>query len=172
MSRRILIAGFAGHADLLEAVEAVRECGWSIVEVYTPYAVHGLDRALGLPRSRLSVACFICGFLGVALALSFQFWTTAWDWPLNVGGQPWNSLAAFVPVTFETMVLFAGLGLVLAWLLRCRLYPGKKATLALPAQTDNRFVMVLREPGTAAGANEVRLLLQDCRATCVEHREE
>ena len=53
---------------------------------------------------------FCVGVLGSALALWFQFWTTAWDWPLNVGGQPWNSLPAFVPVTFEIMVLFAGLG--------------------------------------------------------------
>jgi hypothetical protein len=168
----MLIAGFARHEDLLQAIAAVRERGWPIVEAYTPYAVHGLDRALGLPRSWLSVACFVGGLLGVALALWFQFWTTAWSWPLNVGGQPWNSLAAFVPVTFETMVLFAGLTLFLAWLVRCGLYPGKRPALVLPEQTDNRFVLVLQEPGTDAEVEEVCQLLEESRAVCIEEREE
>jgi hypothetical protein len=180
MSQKTYSAGFVGEPDLLQAIAAVRERGWPIVEAYTPYPVHGLDRALGLRRSRLSVACFFSGLTGVALALLFQFWTTAWDWPLNVGGQPWNSLPAFVPVTFEAMVLFAGLGLVLAWLIRSQLYPGKEASLALPEQTDNQFVLVVREPrgseetSQGAGAKvtpeEVRALLQSHGAACVVER--
>jgi hypothetical protein len=172
VNQRILIAGFADETDLFEAVAAVRQRGWPIVEAYTPYPVHGLDRALGWPRSRLAVACFFCGLFGLALALAFQFWATAWDWPLNVGGQPWNSLPAFVPVTFEAMVLFAGLGLVCAWLVVSRLYPGKKAPVALPGQTDNRFVLVLGEASLGAGTDEVRDLLQRHRAVCLEEREE
>jgi len=171
MNPRIVVAGFAGENDLLQAVAAVRERGWPIVEVYTPYAVHGLDRALGLRRSRLSVACLLCGLLGAALALSFQFWATAADWPLNVGGQPWNSLPAFVPVTFEAMVLCAGLGLVLAWLVRCRLYPGKKAELLLPGLTDNRFVLVVGQSSPVIGVAEVRYLLQDIGAVSCEERQ-
>jgi hypothetical protein len=189
VSQKVLIAGFAGEEDLLQAVAAVRERGWPIVEAFTPYPVHGLDRAMGLRRSRLSVACFLSGLTGLALALLFQFWTTAWDWPLNVGGQPWNSLPAFVPVTFEAMVLFAGLGLVLAWLIRSRLYPGKEAALALPEQTDNRFVLVVREPrelgvrsqesgaggpeaGIQATPEDARAVLQRHGAASLEEREE
>jgi len=171
MHDKVVIAGFAGENDLLQAVAAVRERDWPIVEVYTPYAVHGLDRALGLRRSRLSVACFLGGLLGAVLALWFQYWATASSWPLNVGGQPWNSLPAFVPVTFESMVLCAGLGLVLAWLVRCRLYPGKKAVMPLAGVTDNRFVLVVGESSPAAGMEEVRRLLQDIRAVTCEERE-
>jgi len=166
MNQKLLVAGFAGESELLEAINAVRERGWPIVEAFTPYPVHGLDRALGLRRSRLSVACFLCGLLGVSLALAFQYWSTGRDWPLNVGGQPWNSLPAFVPVTFEAMVLFAGLGLVFAWLLRCRLYPGKKAFVPMPRMTDDRFVLVLQEPGTAAAGDELRDLLEGHGAEC------
>jgi hypothetical protein len=171
MSKRMLIAGFAGESELLQAVTAVRERGWPIVEAYTPYPVHGLDHALGLRRSRLSAACLICGVFGVVLALVFQFWATGWSWPLNVGGQPWNSLPAFVPVTFEALVLFAGLGLVLAWLVRCGLYPGKVPHLPSNALTDNRFVLVLAEPAGAELA-AVRHLLQSNRAVSLEEREE
>src|SRR5262249_14496287 len=101
MNRRTVVAAFAGEADLLRAVAGARKRGWPVVEVYSPYAVPELDRAMGLPRPRLAAACFFCGLFGAGLALAFQFWATAWSWPLNVGGQPWNSLPAFVPVTFE-----------------------------------------------------------------------
>lgn len=166
------IAAFAREQDLLHAVVAVRERNWPIVEAYTPYPVHGLDRALGWPRSHLPTACLFCGLLGVVLFLGFQFWTTAWDWPLNVGGQPWNSLPAFVPVTFEAMVLFAGLGLVLAWLVRCRLYPGKKPLSPLRGETNDHFVLVIAESNSAVDPAEVRRLLQDNGAVSVEQHEQ
>jgi hypothetical protein len=172
MSRRILLASFAQEKDLLGAVRAVRERDWDIVDLYIPYAVHGLEEALGWPRSRLPMACFLGGATGVVLALWFQFWTTAWDWPLNVGGRPWNSLPAFVPVVFECMVLLAGFSLVFAWLFRCRLYPGKKASLPLAGLTDDRFVVVLRDPGSSAAAGAVQQLLHDCHAVGVEQRDE
>jgi hypothetical protein len=171
MNHRAYVAVFAGEKDLLRAVAAVRERDWPVVEAYTPYPVHGLDEALGRPRSRLAVACFVCGLLGVVLALGFQFWTTAADWPLNVGGQPWNSLPAFVPVTFELMVLFAGLGVFAAWLIRCRLYPGKKARPFLQGETDDRFVLVFEEPREAV-EGEVRTLLEHWGAVSVSEREE
>jgi hypothetical protein len=168
--RQLLIATFEAEHDLLQAVTAVRERNCPIIEAYTPYAVHGLDRVLGLSRSRLSWACFVCGLAGAVLAFWFQFWSTQTSWPLNVGGQPWNSLPAFVPVTFESMVLCAGLGVVLAWLVRCRLYPGKPAELPVPGSTDNCFVLLLA-PSSADAQVEIRQLLLDLRALSCEEPE-
>jgi hypothetical protein len=172
MSRKIILASFGYEDDLRAAVGAVQERGWEIVDLYTPYAVHGLEQALSWPRSRLPVACFLGGTAGAILALWFQFWTTAWDWPLNVGGRPWNSLPAFVPVVFESMVLLGGFVLVFAWLFRCRLYPGKKSVLPLIGLTDDRFAVVLRDTSSAVAAGEVRQLLHDFHALCLEEREE
>jgi molybdopterin-containing oxidoreductase family membrane subunit len=154
-----LMAAFASERDLLDAVIAVRKQDWPIAEVYTPFAVHGLDRALGLPKCRLSLACFLGGLFGLALALGFQFWSSAWSWPLNVGGQPWNSLPAFVPVTFEAMVLCGGLGMVLVFLIRSGFYPGKAPRLPQRGETDNRFILVFG-PRLRAGAEEVAHLLR------------
>lgn len=170
MNGRLILASFAQEEDLLAAVRTSRERGWTIADLHTPYVVHGLDQLLGWPRSRLPVACFLCGAVGVALALWFQFWTMAWNWPLDVGGRPWNSLPAFVPVTFESMVLLAGLGLVFAWLFRCRLYPGKNAVLPLTGLTDDRFAIVLCIPGAAVEAAAVRQLLHECHAVSLEER--
>ena len=124
-----MIAVFDNETDLLAATRAAREAGCEIVDVYTPYAVHGLDEAMGLRPSRLGWVCFLCGAAGAALAVWAQFWTSAVDWPLNVGGKPFNSLPAFVPVIFEVCVLLAGLGVVGALLLRCRLWPGRESVV-------------------------------------------
>ncbi|HEX7379210.1 MAG TPA: DUF3341 domain-containing protein [Pirellulales bacterium] len=172
MSCRILVGSFEHEEDLLQAVARVREQGWHINDVYVPYPVHGLDRALGLRPSRLSWAAFVCGALGVAAAIWFQFWTTAVDWPINVGGRPWNSLPAFVPTTFEMMVLFAGLGIVAAFLFVSRLYPGKKPVLSFPGVTDNHFVLVLREGDSTFDADIVEHLLGACHALHSVEREE
>jgi molybdopterin-containing oxidoreductase family membrane subunit len=152
------IAGFASEKELLNAIAAVQKHGLPIADVHTPYAVHGLDRTFALPRCRLSAACFLFGLFGLALALGFQFWSTAWSWPLNVGGQPWNSLPAFVPVAFESMVLCGGLGVVLVWLLRNGLYPGKEPWRPGFGETDNRFILVWRSRLPVDGAEVARLL--------------
>jgi hypothetical protein len=171
MSQKIILASFANEGDLLGAVRGVRERSWHIVDLYTPYAVHGLEELLGWRRSRLPAACLLGGAAGLGLALWFQYWTTAQDWPLNVGGRPWNSLPAFVPVAFECMVLLAGFGLVFAWLFRCRLYPGKSAVMPLAGLTDNRFALMVRVTEAPADFEAVRQLFNDCHAVAVEERD-
>jgi mono/diheme cytochrome c family protein len=169
---RLFIGVFEHEDDVATAALAARETGLRIADIYTPYAVHGLDRALRLRPSRLSGACLLFGIFGAGLALWMQFWTSAVDWPLNVGGRPWNSLPAFVPVTFELMVLCAGLGVVAAFLAVSRLYPGKRARLVYPGVTDNRFVIVLEESDAAFDAGRVRALLGQHGALHTEEREE
>jgi hypothetical protein len=172
MSQPTILASFAGEEDLLTAVSGIVKSDCDIVDIYTPYPVHGLEHVLGWPRSRLSVACFVGGAAGVILAAWFQFWATATDWPLNVGGRPWNSLPAFVPVIFECMVLLAGFSLVFAWFIRSGLYPGKKAPLSLAGATDDRFVLELRRPGSDADRTTLREWLQNCHAVELQEREE
>ena len=171
MGRHVLVGSFEREEDVLEATRAAREHGFRIADVYTPYAVHGLDRAMGLRPSRLPWVCFVCGLFGAAFKLWFQFWAMARDWPMNVGGKPWNSLPAYVPVTFEVMVLLAGLGVVFAFLLRCRLFPGKQAAPLFRDVTDNRFVLALENTGAAFDATAAGQLFYDCHAIRVEERE-
>jgi Protein of unknown function (DUF3341) len=172
MKRTILLASFAQEDDLVAAVRAVRNRGWDIVDIHAPYAVHGLEHVLNWPRSRLPAACLFGGALGVGLATWFQYWTSAWDWPLNVGGRPWNSLPAFVPVIFESMVLLAGFTLVFAWMFRCRLYPGKEAQLPLEGITNDRFLIIFRLPSPEGDAEAARQLMRQCHAIGLEDRAE
>jgi hypothetical protein len=162
------VASFAEENQLLSAVGQVKKRGYAIEDIYVPYPVHGLEELLGWRRSRLAVACFLGGVLGAGSILWFQFWASASSWPLNVGGRPWNSLPAFIPATFECMVLFGGFALVFAWLVRCRLYPGKEADMPLAGWTDNRFALLVQLPRSRIKTEELRKVLEECGAVEME----
>jgi Alternative complex III, ActD subunit len=144
-NRRFFLGVFGSEDDILGATHAAREKGLTIVDVYAPYAVHGLEKAMGLRYTRLPLFTLAMGLLGAGLKIWFEFWTTAVSWPINIGGKPWNSLPAFIPVTFEVMVLFAGLGTVVAFFVGQRLFPWRKARLPVAGVTDDRFALVLEE---------------------------
>ena len=170
MTPRWVLGTFTEEHDVLAAVTDLREQGVRIDDVYTPYAVHGLDRAMGLRASRLTWVCFLCGAVGMSLMLFFEFWTSWLDWPINVGGKPFDSLPAFVPIAFEMAVLFGGLGAVVALLIRCGLRPGKRAALPGPRVTDDRFVVVVQLGDASFSADDVRALMGSHHAAEVEER--
>lgn len=127
----------------MAAVRGFRASGLSVVDVKSPYPIHGLDEAAGIPASRLDAVCIGAGALGLGAALWFQHWASATDWPLNVGGKPFDSTPAFVPVAFEVTVLCAGLATVAALLLRSGLLPWRRPRFAELGATDDRFVLVV-----------------------------
>jgi len=172
MSRRLFIGVFEDEDHVLAATREARMRGYQIADVYTPYAVHGLDDAMGLRRTRLPWISLGFGLLGALLKVWFEFWTTAIDWPINVGGKPWNSLVAFVPITFEVMVLLAGLSTVFAFLWGRALYPGKRAKMPFEGVTNNRFVLVLVESDAAFDFNTVKSMCEKHHAVHVEERVE
>jgi hypothetical protein len=144
-NRRYLLGIFEAEEDIMGATRSARERGLKIVDVYAPYAVHGLEHAMGLPATKISLITLVLGLVGAGLKIWFEYWTTAIDWPINVGGKPWDSFPAFFPVTFEVMVLSAGIGTVIALLVSRRLVPGRKADLPVPGVTDDRFALVIEE---------------------------
>ena len=158
--RRYLTAYFRNEGHLASAVAELRTSGYEISDVYTPYAIHGLDRVAGLPHSRLGWVCAIGGFTGAGSILFFQSWTSSVSWALNVGGKPFNSIPAFIPVTFEVGVLAATLGTVAAFLIRSRLYPGKRPIPNLPLISSERFAVVVEEKDASVTAGGVRQICE------------
>jgi hypothetical protein len=143
-SVRYTAAFFRREEDLMSAAIEARESGFEIHDVFTPFPVHGMDQAVGLRPSRLTWIAFIAGAIGLAFGLGLQVWTSAYDWPLNVGGKPFNSFPLFIPVTFELMVLFSGLIAIGVFLVRNRLWLFSKR-LVFDRVTDDRFVIVLKQ---------------------------
>jgi hypothetical protein len=172
MSKRLLINVFADEHDILDATKTARENGYKIEDVFTPYAVHGLDAAQGLKPSKLPWICFALGLTGAIAKLWYQIWTSATSWPVNVGGKPLRSVPAFVPVTFEIMVLFAGVGTVLALFIISKLRPGKKPKVVYDQATDNRFVLVLEETDAAFDVRKLRAMFEPYHLVHMEERME
>jgi len=166
-----VVATFSNPDRLVRAVETVRSENFSVYDVYAPYPIHGLDRAMGIRRSRLPWVTFIIGMCALAGALVLQFYTAVLDWPLNVGGKPNNSTMAFLPVTFELTVLLGGLSTVFALFIRGRLWPGKKERLIVEGVTNNKFALVLRKKDASFDTQRVRQLLEQSGADRVQEKE-
>lgn len=104
-----LLAEYETPAAIYHACEQIRDSGFRRFDSYTPFPVHGLDKAMGLGPSYLPWLVLIAGVTGASLAMLFMVWTSAYDLPLNIGGKPTFSIPAFIPVTFEVTILFSGL---------------------------------------------------------------
>ena len=130
---------------LLSAVKHLRSSGVSIKDVFTPFPVHGLDHALDLQPTRIAIAAFIYGCIGLTTAILMINYIMIVDWPQNIGGKPsfsfMENLPAFVPVIFELTVFFAGHLMVITFYVRSSLWPFKEAENPIPETTDDKFLV-------------------------------
>lgn len=109
------IAGIWLEEDkILKAASRIKEMGFKKFEAITPYPVHGMEEACGIERSKIPWVTFFAGLTGGSFGLWFTWWTSAVNWPVNIGGKPFFSLPAFIPVIFELTILFAALSSVVA----------------------------------------------------------
>jgi hypothetical protein len=171
MRERFLVGTFSDADRMMGAVRPLRASGVSILDVFAPYPVHGLDQAMGIRRTRLPLVTLVMGVVGLAFALCFQYYTAVFDWPLDVGGKPDNVTLAFVPICFELTVLTGGLATVGAFLLRTRLYPGKREQLPVYGVTNNVFAIVVHAPAEGEVEGRVRQIFKDGGAEAIEELE-
>jgi len=151
--------------DLLAAVKKVKAAHHHIEEVYTPFPVHGLDKAMGLAPTRIAIAAFMFGLTGFSLAVWMTNYMMIEDWPQNIGGKPsfswWENMPAFVPILFELTVFFASHLMVITFYMRSRIWPFKKAENPDVRTTDDHFLM---EIPIHDNEEELKSLLSDTGA--------
>lgn len=140
------------HA-MVDAARKVREAGYDAFDTFTPFPIHGMDDAMGLKRSPIPYVTFLAGLTGFTLAFTLEYWTSAIDWPLNIGGKPLNSWPAFVPIMFELTVLLAGLSTVAAMFAFNRL-PNVKYKAFDPAITRDKFALLIGASSKGKSFNE------------------
>ena len=125
--------------DLLTAVKAAKRDHLDIYDVYSPFPVHGLDPILELEESRLHQAGFIYGAIGTLTAFLGMTWIFTKDWPIIFGGKPYWSVPAFIPITFETTVLFSAIGMTVTFYVISGMGPGVVNAYLDERITDDKF---------------------------------
>ena len=145
MASKVIHAYYNDDDILMQAVKKVKAARHHIEEVYCPFPVHGLDKAMGLEPTRIAITSFMYGCLGLIVSIVMMNYIMIQDWPQDIGGKPSFSyienMPAFVPVMFEMTVFFAAHLMVITFYLRSRLWPFKKAENPDPRTTDDLFVM-------------------------------
>lgn len=141
--KKFVVGSFTDEAVLFPAVRSVRKSGYKIHDVYTPFPIHGLDKAMGLRDTSLHTAGFIYGITGTATALGFISWALAVDWQIVFGGKPFFALPAWIPIMFELTVLFSSVGMVLTFCYLCQMAPFVKKDHFNLRSTDDLFVMAI-----------------------------
>lgn len=159
-----ILGVFDDEDEVLHAVTEVKSKGIKIDEVYTPFPIHGLDRAIGHDRTRLPIAAFMFGTLGMILALSLISYTMVFDWPMIIGGKDFFALPNWIPVTFEGTVLFTAFGLVITFCISNNLYPGNTTEPLDLRITDDKFVMAINLDKNKMSQDEITKALKSSGA--------
>jgi hypothetical protein len=145
MSNKVIHALYNDDDILMDAVKTVKAADHHIDEVFTPFPVHGLDKAMGLAPTKIAITAFLYGITG----LSFAVWMTNYmmieDWPQDIGGKPnfswFTNMPAFVPILFELTIFFAAHLMVITFYMRSRIWPFKSAENPDVRTTDDHFLM-------------------------------
>lgn len=152
------IGGIAGifleEEQVLAAARKMRELGLTKFEAISPYPIHGMEEACNIKRSWIPYVTFIAGLTGLSFGLWFTWWTSAVSWAVNVGGKPFWSLPAFIPICFELTILFAALSSVGALLYAIGL-PRLDPPVIDPDLSSHKFAIFV--PRNDSGYDEAKL---------------
>lgn len=171
MSGKRFSVGIYEHEDTVkEAVKSLRNDGVKIHEVYSPYAIHGMEDLLGYKLSRLPRAAFLFGMTGTALALTTLILMMGYDWPMIIGGKNFASLPPFVPVTFELTVLLAAFGMVFTFFIASDLKPWAKPRIYDIRITLDKFALAIDLEGNSKSQEEIEALLTSSGASEVNEK--
>ncbi|HMN69040.1 MAG TPA: DUF3341 domain-containing protein [Bdellovibrionales bacterium] len=155
---------------LVEAARRTRASGYTKFEAISPFPLHGIDDAMGIPFSFIPWVTFIFGLAGFAFGTWFTWWASAVDWALVIGGKPFWSVPAFIPVIFELTILFGALSSVGALIFICGL-PKVDPPVIDPALTSHKFALFVPENDTGFNAAQVEQLFRELGAVEVKRTE-
>jgi len=165
-----LAAIFETEDSILAAAKRMREMGMNKFEAITPYPVHGMEEACGIKRSFIPYVAFVAGLTGLTLGTLFTWWTSAVNWPINVGGKPFFSLPAFVPVMFELTILFSALASVGALFAVCGL-PKINPPIIDPDLTSHKFAIFVPQSQSGFDVTKLTEIFKQLGATEVKMSE-
>jgi hypothetical protein len=167
----LYLAEFNDPAGCLHAAEKLRDAGYKNFDAHTPFPVHGMDKAMGLPDSRLGWITLVCGITGVTTAWLMMWWMNGYDYALVIGGKPPYSLPSQIPIMFELTVLFSCIGTVLGMLHLNKLprhhHPIFESERFTGVSDDKFFVSVAAED-PKFNLEKTKALLESCHPAGIE----
>ena len=165
------LAEFTTTAAVYAACERVRDAGYTRWDAHTPFPVHGLDRAMGLKRSKLPFIVLVMGLGGAAVGFALQTWVHTMAYPLTISGKPYFTWPAFIPITFELGVLGGALGAVFGMLGMNKLPMHHHPLFEVPRFgrfADDRFFISIESWDPKFDASQTVELLRSAGASHVE----
>ncbi|HEX4112914.1 MAG TPA: DUF3341 domain-containing protein [Stellaceae bacterium] len=164
-----IVAVFADEAACVKAATRLRDDGLRRVEAYTPYPVEALDAVLSRPRMALPLIVFAGGMIGLALGFGMQWYADTIGYPLNIGGRPFASWPAFIPIAFEIAVLGAVLSGFIGFLVLARLPKPYQPVAAIDgferASQDRFFLVIENDPADPAAIRSMLEEFAPCSVT-------
>jgi Alternative complex III, ActD subunit len=111
-----VMAEFESPEDLMRAARAAHDAGYRKMDAYSPAPIEGLVELVGAPKKKLPTIVFCGGAIGALGGYYLQYWISVVSYPLNIGGRPYHSWVAFIPVTFELTILCAAFSSIIGML--------------------------------------------------------
>lgn len=172
MVNKMMLGVYDNPDTVFTATENIVKAGFDVHDVYTPFAVHNLDKVIGVKRTRLSIAAFVFAMTGIVAALSLMIYASYFDWQMNIGGKPSLHIPTYIPITFELAILFTAFGMVGCFFFVNRMFFGRTTDVIDIRVTDDRFIIavnihsktdvkLLEQEFISAGALEVRERIKD-----------
>lgn len=155
---------------ILKAAAKARELGFQKFEAISAYPVHGMEEACGIKRSWIPYVTFIAGVVGMLAGLLLTWWTSAVNWAINVGGKPFFSLPAFIPIIFELTILFAALASVVALFVACRM-PRMNPPNIDPDLSCHKFAIFIPHNDVNYDESRIEKMFRELGATEVKKTE-
>jgi len=166
-----LLAEYDSPPEILHAAEKIRKAGFTKWDTYTPFAVHGIDAAMGIKMTILPWFTLCAGLVGLATAITLQWWTNAYDYPWIISGKPFWSIPANVPIMFELTVLLSAITTLVGMLMLNNL-PEPSHPLdqvrRFARVTDDKFFLMILASDPKFDDIDTRALLETTHPVAIE----
>lgn len=162
-----VVAEFENPEVLIEAANKALDAGYSRMDAFTPFPVHGLPEAIGFKEGKVPWIIFIGGVCGCVGGMGLQWWVATQAYALNIGGKPLFSWPAFIPPAFETTILFAAFGAVFGMILLNRLPQPHHPVFETPnfdRASQDRFFLLIEAKDPMYDASAIRKMMEGAGA--------
>lgn len=156
--------------QLVDAAKKVKASGYRKIEAISPFPLHGIDEALGIPRSFIPWVTFIFGLGGFLFGVWLTWWTSVIDWPVRIGGKPMWSVPAFIPVIFECTILFGALSSVATMIVKAGM-PKVEPPVIDPDLTSHKFALFIPQNDPSYDQAKIEQLFKQLGASEVKRTE-